>query len=591
MRVRQSLAAVLCVVSMGAVVRAAPPLADRVPSDALLYVGWAGSDGCPGYDASHLKAVVGSSSIPQLFTSFVPQLVRRVGRMNGQAGEVLDRLVAAGSPVWHHPTAFYLGGIDYSGPRPMPRVAILCDAGPDAASLSDQLVQLIGELPPDAEVKPAVRTYGNLVVLSLLSADQTDELFAKPAAGGLGATAKFNAALGQCRPATAALVGYVDMEGVVTAVDEGVQKANEREVSANWPKVRATLGLSGLRRAAWTAGFDGKDWIERTFVSTDGRHAGMLSLLDARPLDTDLLSAVPVTADRVAAARLDLAAGFDAIHDAIATFSPDAAAKVDDALGQINDQAGINIRRDLLGSLGDQWVSYSDRSVGGSSVMGTVLVNRLRDAARGDQAMTQLSRRLNTIIAHQIANPMIEVQFRESQVNGTTLHYLAVPLVTPTWAVKGGQLFVGLYPQVVAAAVDGADHKGPSILQRPEYVATLKRLGNHPAASVAFVNLPGVAPDGYADLLGTTRLLLGMGDIFGAHAPPLVVPPLRQVLPELTPAGSVSWADAAGWHSAAVSPFPGAEILGAGSSGGGGLAQLPMMLGAFGQGFQQMQRR
>ena len=185
---------------------------------------------------------------------------------------------------------------------------------------------------------------------------------------------------------------------------------------------------------------------------------------------------------------------------------------------------------------------------------------------------------------------MVSIQFRDEKVNGTTLHFLAVPLVTPTWAVKGGYLYVGLYPQVVAAAVDAVDHRSPSILQRPEFAAVMKRLGDHPAASLSFTNLPGVAPDGYADLLSSTRLFLGLGDIFGAPSPMFVVPPLRQLMAELTPTGSVSWADATGWHSTAISPFPGAEILSAGDTGGGGMMQIPMMMGAFSSMREQMGR-
>jgi hypothetical protein len=562
---------------------ASPPLADRVPGDAILYAGWAGADGCPGYDGSHLKAVIGASSIPQLFAEFVPQLVRRVGRLDDHAGAVLDRLVSAGSPAWHHPTAFYFGGVDLTGPKPLPRVAVLCDAGPDAASLSEQLDELIGELPPDADPRPTVRAYGSLVVLSLFPPDQSDGLFAHAPADALGSSGKFTAALGQCRPAGAALVGYADVEAAVSAADGAIRKVGDPGQVDTWSKVRTSLGLDGFRQVALTAGFDGRDWMERTFASTDGRHAGLLSLLDARPLDADLLGIVPRSADRVAAGRFDFAAAFDALHDAAVTFSPENAGHVDDAVNQVNGQAGINVRRDLLGAIGDQWVTYSDRSIGGSGILGSVLVNRLRDPARADAAMTQLSRRLNFIITRQLQNPNVEIQFRDTTANGTTLHYLAVPLVTPTWAVKHGTLFVGLYPQVVAAAVDAADHPVPSILQRPAFTALMHRLGDHPAASETFIDLPSIAPDGYTDLLGTSRLFLGLGDVFGAHPPALVVPPLRAVLAELSPSGAVTWADAAGWHSAAVSPFPGAEVLSGGNSGGGGLAQLPVLFGVLSQ--------
>jgi len=45
-----------------------------------------------------------------------------------------------------------------------------------------------------------------------------------------------------------------------------------------------------------------------------------------------------------------------------------------------------------------------------------------------------------------------------------------------------------------------------------------------------------------------------------------LVPPLDVVLKNVGPSGSVSWVDDTGWHSRAVSSFPGAEILGGGGN-------------------------
>ena len=497
---------------------AAPPLSEQVPADALVYLGWTGADNCPGYSGSHLKAVVDHSAMPDLFTTFVPQLIRRVGRMDEQSAEVMEQVVTVAGPMWHHPTAFYFAGVDYPagnqpvgrrgrrGRGPVPRMGLMCDAGPDATALFQQIETLLGNLPPDADPKPTVTKTGSLVVLS----------FGTPATGGLATAANFTTALAQCKPDGATVVGYVDMQGVIAAIDDGVAHGGQPEASEMWPKARNGLGLSGLRRFAMTAGFDGKDWVEREFAGTDGSKAGILSLLDARPLDGDLLSVVPQTADRVSASRLDLAASFDAIRGAITQVNPDAAKQVDDGIEQVNQMAGLDVRRDLIGSLGDQWVTYADKTVGGTGVLGSVLVNRLRDPAKADEAMTAVSRRLNMIIAQQMHEPNVEIQFREQQAAGVTLHYLAVPLITPTWAVKGDMLYVGLYPQTVAAAVDEAAHHtaathAGSILQRPEFIALQHRLGDHPAATISFVNLPGVAPDGYGDLLAGVAVVARAG--------------------------------------------------------------------------------
>ncbi len=59
--------------------------------------------------------MIGQSTLPQVFTSFVPQVVRRVAKLDDHAAEVLDRLVSGAAPMWHHPSAFYFGGVDLTG--------------------------------------------------------------------------------------------------------------------------------------------------------------------------------------------------------------------------------------------------------------------------------------------------------------------------------------------------------------------------------------------------------------------------------------------------------------------------------------------
>ncbi len=89
---------------------------------------------------------------------------------------------------------------------------------------------------------------------------------------------------------------------------------------------------------------------------------------------------------------------------------------------------------------------------------------------------------------------------------------------------------------------------------------------------MTFINLPELAGDGYANLLAVTQIYIGGAEVFGVQMPSMVLPPLNRILPHLSPSGSVSWSDDAGWHYRAISPFPGAGAL-AGSEMG------PVMVG------------
>jgi prepilin-type processing-associated H-X9-DG protein len=124
---------------------------------------------------------------------------------------------------------------------------------------------------------------------------------------------------------------------------------------------------------------------------------------------------------------------------------------------------------------------------------------------------------------------------------------------------------------VVEAAAEHVATKAKSILDNEDFVAVRKRLGDVPASGLSFANLPKTAPDGYQEILLVARTYLGFADLFGADTPALVLPPIRKIMPHLSPAGSVSWTDAAGWHAKSVSPFPGSTAL---TPGGGGQVLL-----------------
>src|SRR5258705_5285543 len=95
----------------------AQPMADRVPADAMVYIGWQGSEslGAP-YEKSHLKAVIDSSNIPQLFSEFMPRVIEKMGHGDAQAAAIFRAGYGIGRVYWQKPSALYFGGIDMNAP-------------------------------------------------------------------------------------------------------------------------------------------------------------------------------------------------------------------------------------------------------------------------------------------------------------------------------------------------------------------------------------------------------------------------------------------------------------------------------------------
>jgi len=540
------------------------PLADRVPGDAVVYVGWAGSASPgPQYDSSHLKAVLDASAFPQLFNESVPRLIQKISQQQPQVAPILHLITAVGGPLWRHPSALYFGGVDFTGAAPSPHIALLCDAGDEAAPLLARFTELLAQVHPTG-VPIIAKQYGSLVVLTTIDSAATDALFSKPLDAPLSKSPAFIAACDQVQHDSVAIV-YADLQGIVKLVGDGVQKSNDPQSIAMWPKIEGALNLTGVRQAIWTAGFDGADWSNQSFIGSDGSKTGVPGLLNAPPLDDDLLSLVPQSANRVIAGQIDLGGIVQAIRNAIQQFDPETAQQFDQFFAQANAMLGVDLQKDLLDPLGNQWLLYTDRAVGGPGLLGMVVVNKLKDAAKVDAALTAISSRANTFIAQGMNQPEITLEFRQTTIDGNNIHYFAIPFVTPGWAVKDGNLYVGLYPQVIASAITFAQSKGPSILQNPQYLALQHRLGDHKAAALSYFDLPAMAGDGYGDLLLLSRMYLGAADMFGAQTPPMVLPPLDKVLPELSASESIEWSDDAGAHTKDISPFPGSQALVGGS--------------------------
>src|SRR5205807_4156313 len=101
------IASLAFVILIAPVLASAQALVDRIPEDAMLYIGWRGSaDLGPGYAQSNLKTFLDQSQVRQLIDEFLPQVMEKVGQMNPQARDVMPILAAIAKPTWEHPTAF-----------------------------------------------------------------------------------------------------------------------------------------------------------------------------------------------------------------------------------------------------------------------------------------------------------------------------------------------------------------------------------------------------------------------------------------------------------------------------------------------------
>lgn len=539
-------------------------LADHVPADSIIYVGWRGENSLgPGFEGSNFKKVLDQSQIPQFIDEFLPALADRIAKENPDAAQAIGIFRSVAGPMWRHPSAFFFAGVDFTNPnQPMPHAGLLCDAGDESAALEKQvqgLLQNVGNIPVPINV---VRS-GNLVaVLAGYSNPQAALPGGQGGGAALSADANFTQALGEVSK-DAVGTGYINFEALFSLIDRVVQMAAPPEAQQAWPKVEQAMGLRGLKRMIFTQGFDGPEWGTRVFVSAPEPRQGLLAMLDqAKPLSSQIYATIPENVRMAGATHFDLGGLVSALQSAAAQIDPNIGQMIDGVFQQVSQTVGVDVRKDFFGSLGDEWAFYIDPKVMGRSMLSFTVVNHLKDPAKAEESILKVEQFVTSTISQQLdqQKPKMSLSVEQIHSGDVTIHYLGTPFVAPAWAVSNGNLYIGLYPQVVAAAAaQGAGH-GHSILNNTSFTNLRQKLGGDNATSFQYMDLPNLMPDSYGAWVAISRAG-GFGDLFGVPAPPQVLPTLDKIMPYVSPSGAVSWVDAKGAHARAIEPFPGSELL------------------------------
>ena len=555
------LLALLILVASASIARA-QALADRVPANSIIYVGWNGVEG-PGkdYEGSHLQAVLKDSSIPAFVNEFLPKVLDRLGEENRDAAEAVRLFKALATPMWKYPTAFSFAGVEVdpnTGPRP--KFSLISKAGADAADMKkelDALVEKAGRPPFPVKI---VEQEGFILVT--VGYDKAEDASPSGAdAKSLANDANFKKALDQVGKESLVTV-YVDIEGVLKLVEMGVGFSNE-DIKAKWEKARDMIGLQSLKRAIFTAGFDGKDWSEQGFVAAPAPRTGMIArMMSVEPLSEDIMHSIPKNATVAGAGHFDLNGAISALRQAASSLDPDTGKQVDEAFDKINEALGLDLQKDVLSTLGEEWAYYMDPAVAGQGWVGTTVINRLKDPAKATEVFGKLEEHFNSFVADELRHekPRMTVAFRQVKLGDVTVHFLALPIVSPSWAVADGNLYLGLYPEIVAAASKQVSDKLPALTDNPDAQEAYRRLGEHPVTSFQYVDLPRLAPQTYGGWLVVSHVA-GFGDLFGVQAPPVLFPSLKTIQANLTIAGQISWVDDDGLHVHTLSPFPFSMLL------------------------------
>jgi hypothetical protein len=246
-----------------------------------------------------------------------------------------------------------------------------------------------------------------------------------------------------------------------------------RSVNAESGKVLDDLGLGGLKDLTFFAGFDGA--AVRTLVALEapGPRKGLLRITTGKSFTLKDLPVLPADLIGFTALRFNASTAYDTLVEAVENLAPPfERQRVKEAVQKANDALGVNIREDLLGSLGDLCVTYSSRAEGPLLLGQTVLI-QVKDAKK---LQTALDRTVEGLA--KLAGAKVRIKQRSYQ--GVELRAVHVQqpgfIVVPSYAVGKGWLVAGFYPQPVQGYLLRAAGELPAWQPGKQVTATLDRL-------------------------------------------------------------------------------------------------------------------
>jgi hypothetical protein len=209
------------------------------------------------------------------------------------------------------------------------------------------------------------------------------------------------------------------------------------------------LGLEGLQSWTFYSGFDGPAERSLSELTMTGPRRGLLRLVGGKPFRLTDLPPIPTDATSFSATNLDLGilydAGLQAAERIVGLFSPEDVPKVRAATATADLFLGINLRKDLLGSLDDRFMQYASPAEG-PFFFGQTLLFKVKDPAKLQTSLTQAVKSAGRLAGGNVT-------LKKSTYRGVVLHEVHVrqqgfPFL-PTFAIHNNWLIVSAFPQPI----------------------------------------------------------------------------------------------------------------------------------------------
>jgi hypothetical protein len=246
---------------------------------------------------------------------------------------------------------------------------------------------------------------------------------------------------------------FVDLAGLAK-----VAGARNKDVA----RLFTDLGGDAVKSLVLYSGFDGP--VEHGLMELEfsGPRKGLLRLLDGKPFRLGDVPPLPADTAGWTMTNFDAGVAYDegvrAAEAVLGALSPRDLPKLKEGLKGLDDALGVDVRQDLLGALGDQFVQCSS-ATDGPLFFGNTYLIKVKDPEKLQTALEQAIKGVAKSTGRDIST-------KKRTYHGVTLHEVHVRqqgfIFLPTYAIHKGWLAVAYYPQPVQGFVLRANGELPA---------------------------------------------------------------------------------------------------------------------------------
>lgn len=552
-------------------------LDSRLPAETLVYLEWSGRS--LTFDGSRFGQMILDPEVKDLANFFRTAIQENIREERGRAA--FEKLWNCAALAWQHPMAAGIYHIRKEGVS----LVFLIDLGDDKPAFEKEFQEIPDLIPPKEKenvrtvqtgqaiytrlpgpesLEPTFGYLGNIFFFTL-GPEQAQALLDRKSEASLSANARYQQRMKVVSGEDVQLAIYVDVESLLAETESLLPKETPTTSPSTAPATEATensvrrillaLGVDNVQALAGTVRIVEKGMYSRFRLFAPAPHQGLLLPLTGAPLTDADLAGVPADADLAAAINLSPKAAYDELRRVLKDIDPLLEQGLQGAVATLENHWNFSLENDLLANLGDTWV-YSVSPSQGGPLVGSMITVEATNPEKLQAFIDNLERTLlpppptQTRPASRQPNRQPQARIGTMKVGETEIHYLRSPgkgfgmAFLPAWAVHKNRLYLALWPQVIASAMENS---ASPLTESPDYQILRKRFS--PAASaLLYVNTPEIMKKLYPLQLifGTLLMNAAAEKTTSAEAVPLWPGSLPGVLKYLTPHMSVVSHDAEG---------------------------------------------